>query len=211
MTPTAGCWAAAARAVPDERPGRVGVRTSGRNWPSTCKRPSEDGSDRFPVRHVRKDGSRLDCDVTMQRLNGDRLFVFARDVTEQRAAEEQRMETLQRLELWSRGDQRRHLGCGPGAPHVCWHNEAYADGLWLPAGRGRHLPPVVAGAHPPGGPSGGVSRDRRRTSRVTRTRWSARYRFQREDGIVRLGDDPRLRRARRARQRQSAWSARRWT
>ncbi len=48
-----------------------------------------DGSDKFYMRHRRKDGSRLDCDVTMQKLDGDRLFVFARDVTEQRIVQEQ--------------------------------------------------------------------------------------------------------------------------
>ena len=95
----------------------------------------QEGSDKFPARHVRNDGSLVDCDVTMQRLDGDRLFVFARDVTEQRAAEKQRMETLQRLDLVAKAAQRRHLGLGPGHRHVCWHNEAYAAVLRLHARR----------------------------------------------------------------------------
>ncbi len=49
----------------------------------------EHGWDKLHMRHRRKDGSRMDCDITIQRLSRDRLFVFARDITAERVAEEQ--------------------------------------------------------------------------------------------------------------------------
>ncbi len=141
-----------------------------------------DGSDQFTMRHARKDGSRLDCDVTMQRLDGDRLFVFARDVTEQRIAEEQRMETLQRLELVS---------------------EATSDGIWdvdlttdtslaqrcVPDGFWLYTRSEVAAFPANGGRSMSTRKTGRRFWRPSirvrpepQERWSARYRFQRKDG-----------------------------
>ncbi len=49
----------------------------------------EHGWDKFHMRHRRKDGSLMDCDITIQRLSRDRLFVFARDITAGRVAREQ--------------------------------------------------------------------------------------------------------------------------
>lgn len=140
----------------------------------------QDGSDKFLTRHVRKDGSLVDCDVTMQRLNGDRLFVFARDVTEQRAAEKEQMETLQRLDLVAKA---AHDGIWDWdlAANVCWHNEAYAavlgytpdqvssDPEWWqqrihPDDRAKVVSTIQETAQGPG------------------DTWSAKYRFQRSDG-----------------------------
>ena len=50
---------------------------------------AREGYDHCHVWHRRKDGSRTDCDVSIQKLNGDRFFVFARDVTEQSRAQQQ--------------------------------------------------------------------------------------------------------------------------
>ncbi|MEN6333299.1 MAG: PAS domain S-box protein, partial [Phycisphaerales bacterium] len=83
------------------------------------------GWDKFSISHRRKDGSQVYCDVTLQRLNGDRLFVFARDTTEQRRGEQQRMESLQRLNLVARATNDG-IWDWDMASDTCWHNETYA-------------------------------------------------------------------------------------
>ncbi len=88
----------------------------------------EQGWDKFAITHKRKDGSPVDCDVTLQRLNGDRLFVFARDITEQRIAEEQRMESLQRFDLVTRATNDG-IWDWDIATDTCWHNAVYATAL----------------------------------------------------------------------------------
>jgi PAS domain S-box-containing protein len=85
----------------------------------------QDGWDKFSLTHRRPDGRQVCCDITLQRLNGDRLFVFARDMTEQRAAEKQRMESLQRLNLVARATNDG-IWDWDIATDTCWHNEAYA-------------------------------------------------------------------------------------
>jgi PAS domain S-box-containing protein len=140
----------------------------------------QDGADKFQMKHRRKDGCRLDCDVTVQRLNGDRLFVFARDITEQRRAEEERMAALQRLELVARATNDG-IWDWDLATDALWHNEALLTTFGYPADEPEgstqwwrdHIHPqdreaVLAGLEE-------VLRD-------GQDRWSARYRFRRHDG-----------------------------
>ncbi len=138
------------------------------------------GSVKFLTRHVRKGGSFVDCDVTMQRLDGDRLFVFARDVTRQQATERERMETLQRLELVGEATSDGVWDVDL-TTDTFWHNDAYLTAFGYdpeavkvsPQWWREHLHPqdreeVLAGL-------GQVLEGRQ-------DRWSARYRFQRQDG-----------------------------
>lgn len=140
----------------------------------------QDGSDKFLTRHVRRDGSLVDCDVTMQRLNGDRLFVFARDVTEQRAAERERMATLQRLDMVAKA---AHDGIWDWdlAANVCWHNEAYAAVLGYPPDQVSSAPEWWQQRIHPGDRQKVVSTIRETVQGQGDT-WSAKYRFQRGDG-----------------------------
>jgi|GEM_PF-2021747 len=85
----------------------------------------EHGWDKFRISHLRKDGGSVTCDVTLQRLNGDRLFVFARDITEQRIAEEQRLQSLQRFDLVARA-ANDGIWDWDITTDTCWHNDAYA-------------------------------------------------------------------------------------
>jgi PAS domain S-box-containing protein len=139
-----------------------------------------DGSDRFTMRHLRKDGRRLDCDVTMQRLDGDRLFVFTRDITEQRHAEEQRMETLQRLELVSEATSDG-IWDVELATDTVWHNDAYLTAFGY-APEEEHLSRQwwEEHIHPRDRPQVLSSLDG--VLQNHQERWSARYRFRRKDG-----------------------------
>jgi PAS domain S-box-containing protein len=83
------------------------------------------GWDKFPITHRRKDGSDVDCDVTLQRLNGNRLFVFARDTTQRRLADRRRQETLQRLDLVMRAANDGIWDYDP-TTQTLWHNTAFA-------------------------------------------------------------------------------------
>jgi PAS domain S-box-containing protein len=139
-----------------------------------------DRSDRFTMRHVRKDGRRLDCDVTMQRLDGDRLFVFTRDITEQRIAEEQRMETLQRLDRVTRATNDGIWDWDLGT-NVCWHNEAYAAVLGYTPEQVSSDPKWWEQRIHPDDRAKVVSTIRE-TAKGRRDTWSAKYRFQRQDG-----------------------------
>ncbi len=140
----------------------------------------QEGGDKFLTRHVRKDGSFVDVDVTMQRLDGDRLFVFARDVTEQRLAEEKRIEALQRLELVSEAtsDGIWDFDLTTG---TFWHNEAYLTAFG-------YAPEAVEVSrqwwqehvHPQDRPEVLAALDQ--VLQGNQDRWSARYRFQRKDG-----------------------------
>ena len=51
----------------------------------------KEGYGRFHTWHLRPDGRRVDCDISVQKLNGDRVLVMARDVTEQYKAEQERI------------------------------------------------------------------------------------------------------------------------
>jgi PAS domain S-box-containing protein len=140
----------------------------------------KDGSNKFLTRHVRKDGSFVDCDVTMQRLNGDRLFVFARDITEQQAAERERVETLQRLDMVTRATNDG-IWDWDLTTNVCWHNAAYAAVLG-------YAPDEVSSApewwqqrlHPDDREK--VVSTIAETAKGQSDTWSAKYRFQRKDG-----------------------------
>jgi PAS domain S-box-containing protein len=139
-----------------------------------------DGSDRFTMRHARRDGSRLDCDVTMQRLDGDRLFVFTRDVTEQRRAEEERMETLQRLDRVTRATNDG-IWDWDLTTNVCWHNEAYAAVLgYRPEQVSSDPEWWVERIHPDDRAK--VVSTIQETAKGRGDTWSAKYRFQRQDG-----------------------------
>jgi PAS domain S-box-containing protein len=91
----------------------------------------QEGTDKFLSRHIRPDGSPVDVDVTMQRLDGDRLFVFARDVTDRRRDEEQRLETLQRLELLADATSDGIWDADLATDRL-WHNEAYLTAFGYP-------------------------------------------------------------------------------
>jgi PAS domain S-box-containing protein len=141
----------------------------------------QDGADRFQMKHRRKDGRHLECDITIQRLNGDRLFVFARDITEPRAVEEERMAALRRLELVARATNDGIWDWDLTTDTV-WHNEVYATAFgyrteevgavakdwWRQRVHPQDREVVLAGLEE-------VLRD-------GQERWSARYRFQRKDG-----------------------------
>ncbi|MCL5282449.1 MAG: PAS domain S-box protein [Planctomycetes bacterium] len=140
----------------------------------------QEGGDKFLTRHVRKDGSLVDVDVTMQRLDSDRLFVFARDVTERRIAEEKRIEALQRLELVSEATSDG-IWDFDLATDTFWHNDAYLTAFgyapeevdvsrqwWQEHVHPQDRAQVVSSLE-------GVLQNHQ-------DRWSARYRFQRKDG-----------------------------
>jgi PAS domain S-box-containing protein len=136
----------------------------------------QEGSDQFAMRHVRKDGSRLDCDITMQRLDGDRLFVFARDVTERRIAEEKRMEALQRLELVSEATSDGIWDVDL-TTDTFWHNDAYLTAFgYAPDEAGISRQWWQEHLHPQDRPEATVAACR------SPGRWSARYRFQHRMG-----------------------------
>ncbi len=139
-----------------------------------------DGSDRFTMRHTRKDGRRLDCDVTMQRLDGDRLFVFTRDITEQRRAEEKRMEALQRLELVSEATSDG-IWDFDLPTDTLWHNDAYVTAFgYSPEEAGISRQWWQEHIHPQDRPEVLAALDH--VLQNHQDRWSARYRFQRKDG-----------------------------
>ena len=139
-----------------------------------------EGSDKFTMRHVRKDGTRLDCDITMQRLDGDRLFVFARDVTERRIAEEKRMEALQRLELVSEATSDGIWDVDL-TTDTLWHNDVYLTAFgYSPDEIGLSRQWWQEHVHPQDRPEVLAALDRILQNR--QDRWSARYRFQRKDG-----------------------------
>jgi PAS domain S-box-containing protein len=136
-----------------------------------------DGSDRFTMRHARTDGRRLDCDVTMQRLDGDRLFVFTRDITEQRIAEEQRMETLQRLDRVTRATNDG-IWDWDLSTNV---NEAYAAMLGYTPEQVSSDPEWWEQRIHPDDRAKVVSTIRE-TAKGRGDTWSAKYRFQRQEG-----------------------------
>jgi PAS domain S-box-containing protein len=140
----------------------------------------KDGSDKFLTRHVRKDGRLVDCDVTMQKLNGDRLFVFARDVTKKLAAQRERMETLQRLDMVTRATNDG-IWDWDLTTNICWHNATYAAVLG-------YAPEEVSSApewwqqriHPDDREK--VVSTIQEAAKGQGDTWSAKYRFQRQDG-----------------------------
>lgn len=140
----------------------------------------KDGWDKFEMSHRRKDGSRIDCDVTMQRLNGDRLFVFAHDVTRQRVAEQQRLGNLQRFEMVARA-ANDGIWDWDLAGDTCWHNETFAQAFG-------YTTEEVQGptdwwrqrVHPDD--RDGVLSTLEAALQNGTDMWSARYRFRRKDG-----------------------------
>jgi len=144
------------------------------------QRTLHDGSDRFAMRHTRKDGSPLYCDITMQRLDGDRLFVFARDVTEQQAAEQQRLEALRRLELVAEATSDGIWDVDL-TTDTLWHNEAYLTAFgYAPEETRASTPWWREHIHPQDRQDVLAGLDQ--TLRGEQDRWSARYRFRRPDG-----------------------------
>jgi PAS domain S-box-containing protein len=144
------------------------------------QKAGQDGVDKFQIGHRRKDGRRLDCDITIQRLDADRFFVFARDITARRVAEEERMAALQRLELVARATNDGIWDWDP-ATDALWHNEALLTTFGHPADEPEgsaqwwrdHVHPqdkeaVLAGLE--------------KVLRDGQDRWSARFRFRRHDG-----------------------------
>jgi PAS domain S-box-containing protein len=141
----------------------------------------QDGADKFQIPYRRKDGRRLDCDITIQRLNQERLFVFARDVTEQRVAQEERMAALGRLELVARATNDGIWDWDLTTDTV-WHNEVYATAFGY---RGEEVGIVAQEwwrqrVHPQDREA--VLAGLEKVLRDGQERWSARYRFQRKDG-----------------------------
>jgi PAS domain S-box-containing protein len=139
----------------------------------------KEGYGRFHTWHVRPDGQRVDCEMSVQRLNGDRVIVLARDVTEQYKAEQERLESLRRLELVAAATNDG-IWDWDLATDTLWHNEAYATAFGY-------------------APDEAISPEwwRERLHREDREevlsaldsairdgqdRWLARYRFRRKDG-----------------------------
>jgi len=139
----------------------------------------KEGYARFYARHLRPDGRRVDCDVSVQKLNGDRVAVLVHDVTEQHKAEEERLESLRRLELVAAATDDGIWDVDL-ATETLWHNEAYTttfgyapDEVISPDWWRERIHPedkeqVLSTLD-------GVLKD-------GQDRWMARYRFRRKDG-----------------------------
>ena len=137
------------------------------------------GYGRFHTWHVRPDGRRVDCEMSVQRLNGDRVLVLARDVTEQYKAEQAKLESLQRLELVAAATNDGIWDLDL-ATDTLWHNEAYTtafgyapDETISPDWWREHIHPEDREQ---------VLSTLDSAIREGQDRWLARYRFRRKDG-----------------------------
>lgn len=135
---------------------------------------------KFAIVHKRKDGSDVDCDVTLQRLNGDHLFVFARDTTQQRIADRQRQESLQRLDLVARATNDGIWEYDLTTETV-WYNAAYTAAFGYESQDfGKSLHWWEQRIHPDDHDR--IVAELQEAIRGNSEMWSARYRLQRKDG-----------------------------
>jgi PAS domain S-box-containing protein len=139
----------------------------------------KEGYGRFHTWHLRPDDQRVDCDISVQRFNGDHILVMARDVTEQYKAQEERLESLRRLELVAAATNDGIWDIDL-ATDTLWHNEAYATAFGYASAEPISLDWWRERLHP-------EDRDQVLSTfdsaiQEGRDRWMARYRFRRKDG-----------------------------
>jgi PAS domain S-box-containing protein len=136
--------------------------------------------DHFQTQLKRRDGTRVTCDVLVQKLNGDQVFAFVRDITEQQAAENERMTALQRLELVSEATSDGIWDLDIPAD-AFWHNEAYLTAFgYAPDEPGISRVWWQERIHPQDRPEVLATLDT--ALQGNQDLWTARYRFQRNDG-----------------------------
>ncbi len=139
----------------------------------------KEGYVRFRTWHLRPDGQRVDCDISVQKLNGDRVLVMARDVTEQYKAEEERLESLRRLELVAAATNDGIWDLDLETDTL-WHNEAYATAFGYDPDEAISPSWWRERLHPEDRDQVVSTLDN--TIKDGKDRWQARYRFQRKDG-----------------------------
>jgi len=141
---------------------------------------SADDHEHFETQLKHRNGTRVICDIIAQKLEQDQIFVFVRDVTEQRAAEKQRLATLQRLELVSEATSDGIWDMDL-ATDTLWHNEAYLTAFgYAPDEAGVSRQWWQEHVHPQDRPE--VLSALAQILQNRQDRWSARYRFRRKDG-----------------------------
>ncbi len=139
----------------------------------------KEGYGHFHMWHRRPDGQRVDCDISVQKLNGDRVLVLARDVTERYKAQQERLESLQRLELVAAATNDGIWDMDL-ATDTLWHNESYMTAF------GYAPDETISPAwwrdriHPDDREQVLSTLDS--TVKEGQDRWLARYRFRRQDG-----------------------------
>jgi PAS domain S-box-containing protein len=141
---------------------------------------SKDSHEQFQTQLKRRDGTRLTCDVLLQKLNGDKVFTFVRDVTARQAAQERQKETLRRLELVSEATSDGIWDVDL-TTDTLWHNEAYLTAFgYAPQEAGVSPAWWQERLHPQDRPE--VLAGLEQALQGNQDRWSARYRFRRQDG-----------------------------
>lgn len=139
----------------------------------------KEGYSHFHTWHAGPDGQRSDCDVSVQKLNGDRVFVLIHDVTEQYRAQQERLESLQRLErvAAATNDGIWDLDLSTDA---FWHNEAYTTVFGYAPDEPISPDWWRERIHPEDREQ--VLSTLKSTIEEGRDRWLTRYRFRRQDG-----------------------------
>jgi PAS domain S-box-containing protein len=138
------------------------------------------GYTHFEAQHEHEDGSRIDLNISVQRMNDGQFSAFMRDITEQRRAERQRSESLQRLELAAEATQDG-IWDWDLATDTVWRGDALATMLGYAPDEPDNVPEWWRDRiHP-------QERDMVLASvekllHDGEDQWSIRYRFRRKDG-----------------------------
>lgn len=138
------------------------------------------GHDHFQTQLKRRDGTRLICDILVQKLNGNQIFTFVRDITEQQRALQQQAETLRRLELVGEATSDGVWDVDL-TTDTLWHNDAYLTTFGYSAEEPGISPQWwQEHVHPQDRPA--VLAGLEQVIQGNQDLWAARYRFQRRDG-----------------------------